>query len=336
MSDLVADVAVLIPARDEADSIERCLQRVLEQDLDLDRLEVIVVDGGSTDGTGDIARNVLSDSALARWVVHRNDAASTPSNLNAGLALVRAPIVCRVDARSLVPRDYVRRCAQVLDERPEVAVAGGAQLAVSRSTSARDLGIARALNNKFGMGLSRYRRGGRSGPADTVYLGSFRTEELRAVAGWDERLLTNQDFDLNRRLGRDRVVWFEDGLPVGYVPRRTLTELWQQYRRFGVWKAQYWRSTGDRPRPRQLFLLCAPPVAVGVWALAVGRSRRWQRLAVAVSPLAGAVVVDAIGSDDRAPSVRALAVSTAASGVIGLAWWSGALGGIFSRHSGGT
>ncbi|GBR03965.1 hypothetical protein GCM10007207_28810 [Asaia siamensis] len=51
------DVAVVVPARDEAESIQPCLATLLQQDYK-GRLSVIVVDDGSTDGTGDLARQV--------------------------------------------------------------------------------------------------------------------------------------------------------------------------------------------------------------------------------------------------------------------------------------
>ena len=140
-------------------------------------------------------------------------------------------------------------------------VTGGAQVAIAVDDSARSVGIARALNNKYAMGGSRYRSGADSGPCDTVYLGAFRTAQLRSAGGWDEYFETNQDFELNRRLGRAGVVWFDSRLEVGYVPRQTITALWRQYHRFGRWKVRYWRRTGDRPQRRQLVPMIVTPVA---------------------------------------------------------------------------
>ena len=88
-----------------------------------------------------------------------------------------------------------------------------------------------------------------------MYLGAFRRADLLAVHGWDERMLSNQDFDLNRRLAADGVVWFDASLQSGYVPRSTFRDLWRQYVRFGRAKVIYWRTTGDRPQPRQRALL---------------------------------------------------------------------------------
>ena len=99
-----------------------------------------------------------------------NENGATPANLNRGLAEARGEILCRVDARSRIPNDYVRRCVELLTSSPEVAVVGGAQVAEAGSAdgpTARS--IARALRNPYGTGFARYRRSAPSGPTDTVY-----------------------------------------------------------------------------------------------------------------------------------------------------------------------
>jgi succinoglycan biosynthesis protein ExoA len=195
---------------------------------------------------------------------------------------------------------------------------------VTPSRDAMGAGIARALNNRFGMGWSRYRRGAPSGPADTVYLGSFRTRDLDAVGGWDPQFATNQDFDLNRRLGKQGIVWFEAGLPVEYIPRPKVRDLYDQYRRFGKWKVRYWRRSGDPPRARQIALL------VGVPALALGGA-----VALAVVPpvvgvalVAGTAATGAlleVGGSHRprgGPAVHGW--SAVALGAVGAGWLTGA------------
>ena len=327
MSPQVADVAVLVPARDEADSIDGCLRHVLAQDLGIEHLEVIVVDGASHDGTAEAARRVLQDSSLQRWVVHRNPEGSTPSNLNAGLALVRAPVVCRVDARSLIPIDYVRRCASALESDPSRAVVGGAQVARSRSMSATDRGIARALNNRWAMGMSRYRRRARSGPSDTVYLGAFRTEQLRDAGGWNEQFPTNQDFELNRRMRHHGSVYYLSDLPVSYLPRRSIAQLFRQYRRFGAAKVVYWRVTGDRPRPRQLLALGFVP-ALCIAALLVGLGGRRARRVVLPAGLLCAVVMEEHGATDSGRPLSVRLWSLAALGAVWSGWSAGAWAGL--------
>ncbi len=322
MSEELPLVTVLIPARNEVEWMLECLDAVAEQDYPSSRLEVLVVDGGSTDGTAALVESRMRANPFASCEIVDNPAGSTPVGLNLGLARARGEVLCRVDARSRIPVDYVSTCVDVLLSRPEVAVVGGAQVAVARSPQARDLGIARALNNRWGMGGSRYRRGAASGPADTVYLGAFRTAQLRACGGWDERFATNQDFELNRRMSSVGMVWFESRLAVGYVPRATLAELFSQYRRFGSWKVRYWRSTDDRPQARQLLLLGTPlaaVLAIAAW-LRLGRK---GRVLAATAAAASVVVFDRSGPSGPRGGMVAHGYGVVASASVAAGWVTG-------------
>lgn len=329
-SDALPLVTIVIPARNEGEAIRDAIDRVAAQTYPLERIEVVVVDGDSRDETSSIAKTAVSDVAFHRAEVIFNAIATTPSNLNRGLEWASGELLVRVDSRSLIPPDYVARLVSVLSD-PAVAVAGGSQVAIPRSGSVRDRAIARALNNRIAMGGSSYRRqGAPSGPVDTVYLGAFRTTQLRSLGGWNESFTTNQDFELNRRMSAEGHVWFESGLPVGYYGRRTLSEIWQQYHRFGRWKAHYWNATGDRPQPRQLALVFGPAIAGAACVTMVGRN---PKLAGVLGSLAlpGFVAMDAIGGEreDDELSVRALAGVTNA--IVGLGWWTGVLRGLLSK-----
>ncbi len=323
-------VTVLVPARNEAADIGRCLDAIVAQDLPAELVEVIVATADSTDDTAVIAKERLSDAGFDRVEILAGGPGSTPVNLNAGLAVATGEYLCRVDARSIIPSDYVRRCVEVLRSRPDVAVTGGAQRAVARDESPNAVGIARALNNRWGMGLSKYRSGAPSGPTDTVYLGAFRTQELRDAGGWDERFATNQDFELNRRMGRRGLVWFESGLDVEYLPRRTVAELFRQYRRFGSWKVVYWSTTDDPPRPRQLLLLAAAPAAL-VATLGWLRLPTRTKTAAAVTALSAAAVIEDRGTRPGGHPLAARAVGIAASGAVALGWSVGAWGALGSK-----
>jgi cellulose synthase/poly-beta-1,6-N-acetylglucosamine synthase-like glycosyltransferase len=310
---------VLIPARDEADDIEACLTAVAHQDYPLDRLEVIVVDGGSSDDTAMIARRTLGRVGFGSCDVLTNTDATTPSNLNLGLSRATGSILCRVDARTRIEPHYVRTCVQVLEERPDVAVIGGAQVATPRDSSALAVGIARALNNRYSMGGSAYRRATVSSESDTVYLGAFRTAQLRQVQGWDPRFATNQDFDLNRRMAALGVVWFDARLRSGYIPRATLGALWRQYERFGRAKVRYWRTSRSRPQTRQWILLASPVILLLVGLGAFSTS---PRLSAGLGVTA-MVVGEAQGTSGPQGSAAARGVALVAMAVVATAWTTG-------------
>ena len=316
-------VSVLIPARDEEQDIGACLEAIAKQDYPVNLLEVIVIDGASTDRTLEVTRGVLRRYGFGSTAVLHNEEGSTPSNLNLGLARATGEIVCRVDARTRVEPHHVRTCVEVLTSRPDVVVVGGAQVAVARDRTALSVGIARALNNRWSMGGSPYRRATRSRPSDTVYLGAFRTQQLKDAGGWDERFPTNQDFELNRRLGGGGTVWFESSLRSGYLPRSSLVRLWAQYRRFGRAKVRYWRTTGDRPRPRQWALLCVPPVAAVCWIVALVLLPTPLRLALVALTALGLLAVEVSGADEPPASVAGHLVGVGAVPIVGFGWWYG-------------
>ncbi len=203
-------------------------------------------------------------------------------------------------------------------------VVGGSQVAIPPDDSAIGRGIARALNNRWGMGLSRYRRDAASGAADTVYLGAFRTADLRRVGGWNTDFATNQDFELNRRLGREGTVWFEADLPVSYVPRQSLRRLYAQYRRFGSWKVRYWRRVHDRPRPRQLvFLVGVPAAAIASGATLVALHGS-DRLIASTALAAMGVLFELAGSRGPRGGATVHGWSALASGAVAAGWLTGA------------
>lgn len=317
MGGTLADrVTVVLPVVDGEAWIEGAIAAIAAQTLT--PIEVLVVDGGSDDGTAAVAVGALARHGLPGRVVH-NSARSVASNLNAGLAAATGEIMCRVDVRSRPPRDYLRRVVDALQD-PDVAWAGGTVVPVTSTTATQARSVARAHANPVLMGLGRYRLASTSGPAPTVYLGGARCDVLRRAGGWDERLTINEDFDLARRLAADGVVWLDTELAIEWFPPDTLVGAARRLHHYGRGKVRFWRCTGQRPALRQWLMLAAPLLAV---ATVVGPARRHRRGAASAALLTIAAVgaTDAL-VDRPAPAVERLGGLVV--GVIGAAaWWTG-------------
>ncbi len=339
-------VTVVIPARNEQPHIAAAIGSVAAQDYPLELIEVIVVDGGSTDGTASAARAGMCSPAVGAVgrvsapapgfrsaMVIPNPAGTTPSNLNAGLAAATGEVLVRLDARSRLPSNYVQRCVEEL-ATGRACVVGGRQVAVANGSGVEAVGIARALNNRFAMGGSAYRRAGAvSGPTDTVYLGAFRTDELIAVGGWATDMASNQDFELNRRLADklDTPVWFCADLAVEYTGRARLAEIARQYHRFGRWKVRYWRSRDTGPNRRQQVLLAAPLAAISLGAAAFALSGPRLRAAMVFGAFAGAFGLESLGTTGPRGGPGERAVGVAAIGAVATGWLSGVVRQTLSR-----
>jgi succinoglycan biosynthesis protein ExoA len=308
--------AVMTVFDEPIDRLERALASLAAQ-RHHGSLEVIIA---APPREHDRLRALTPRGAVASVVLVGNPSGERSPGLNRAIGAASAPFVVRIDARSVLPPNYIARCVERLLRDPGVGVVGGVQRPSARGTHARARGIARALRNPWVLGGARYRRRGSQGPADTVYLGVFHRHELLANP-YDSRLSANEDYDLCTRLRRrGRQVWLEDGLEVDYEARDTYRGLWRQYRSFGEAKVRYWRETGERPSFRQGLALTA--AGGGILALTTQLARPRRVAGLAVAGVAAMVVVDHVADPgERQVSVRAHSVVASAC-IVG-AWVSG-------------
>lgn len=309
-----AAASVVVPARDAADTLPICLERLLGQDHP-GRVEVLVVCPPEDHATRAVLGPYADDPRVR---VVDNPAGTTPAALNAGLAAATGDVVVRVDAHTLPERSHVRRCVETLAATGAANV-GGPQIPVADGGFAAAVGD--ALVSRAGSGGATYRLGAEPGPADTVYLGAFRREALATVGGFDEALVRNQDYELNWRLrAAGWEVYFDPELGVGYRPRSTPTSLARQYADYGRYKRAMLRRHPGSVRLRQL----AAPALVVLLALslvaaaAVGSA--WP-LVVPGAYLA-AVGVAAVGAARRLRRAPAVAVALV---IMHVAWGVGFL-----------
>ena len=277
-------VSVVMPARDCAGLIPECLAAVGAQTY-RGPLDVTVAVAPSGDGT----HQVLADTrtGLPLQVVE-NPAGTTPAGLNIALAASKGQVVARVDAQSRLPPDYIERAVTTL-ARTGAANVGGVQRPVG--TDGLPGAIAAAMSSPFGGGPAAFRRGRRSGPADTVYLGVFDRGALESVGGFDETLERNQDYELNWRLRqKGHTVWLDPSLVVDYVPRTDYAGLAGQYFSYGAWKRKVLIRHPGSLRVRQL---AAPALVAGLAASAAELAHRRSRGAAVPALYLAACVIAA-------------------------------------------
>ncbi len=226
-------VSYVMPVLNEVTHVEAAIGSLLDQDYD-GPFDVIVALGPSIDGTNELLERLSRVDPRIRVI--DNPTGSTPSGLNVAIAASQYPIVVRVDAHSLLPRDYTRIAVETM-LRTGAANVGGIMKA--EGTTPFESAVAVAYGSKAGLGGGAHHLGGAEGPAETVYLGVFRRDWLTKVGLFNEDIRRGQDWELNRRLrASGGVVWFTPELVVIYRPRPSLERLARQFFSTGLWRGE--------------------------------------------------------------------------------------------------
>jgi succinoglycan biosynthesis protein ExoA len=247
-------VSILVPMRNEEDFIEDCLTSLRAQAYPPELLEILVLDGDSTDRSPELVRAISTADPRVRLVHNpgRNQAAA----LNLGLEAATGDILVRTDAHAIYGPSYVPTVVDHLQAGRAESV-GGQQRGQGNSYFGR--AVAAALNTPLGAGNAPYRLATAPCYVDTVWLGAWRKETVRALGGFDEAMVPNEDYEFNIRLraagGR---ILLDPALPSVYYPRTSPARLWRQYFRYGLAKVRVLKRYPESLVVRQLI----PPLLV--------------------------------------------------------------------------
>lgn len=281
-------VTVAVPVLNEALHLHACLDAIGRQ-THPHVVEVLVVDGGSTDATREIAANHPNVRVLD------NPQRVQSAALNLAIEAALGDVIVRVDGHCIIADDYVERCVEAL-EATGAAIVGGPMIPVA--TGRTQTAIAAAMSSPIGAGPARFHHATEPGWTDTVYLGAYWAETARSIGGYATDVGVNEDAEFAHRLRDHGGVWFDPSIRSTYTPRSDLRSVARQFYRYGRSRATTVRRHPESLAPRQLVApalvlgLLSPwrrPVAASYLTLlaawsASGRGRR-PRWAGAVLPM---------------------------------------------------
>ena len=231
-------VSIVIPCLNEERFIGKVLESLAGQ-YQSDRFEIIIVDGLSADRTREVISSFNQANPNVQIQIIDNPDRHIPKALNLGIDAARGEIIVRMDAHSIPSPGYVQRCVKLLTES-DTAVVGMPWKICAGSDSPMARAIALAVAHPFGIGDAKYRLNvSHAEYVDTVPFGAFKKTLWSRLGGFNEKLLTNEDYDFNYRVRKDGgLVMLDAAEHCNYVARATLADLAKQYWRYGSWKAQ--------------------------------------------------------------------------------------------------
>lgn len=266
------DFSVIIPAKNEESNITRCLESIFNADAEGLKFEVLVIDNGSSDGTTVIARG------LGAFVYVLPDA--TISGLrNFGAAKARGKVLAFIDADCSVAKDWFLRARQYLGA--EGVACFGAPPGVPENATWVQKAWFKVREKGFSVG-------------DTEWLESMNMfvprDVFRNLKGFDESLVTCEDYDLSLRLKKaGRIISDSRIMAVHHGEAANLRHFLKKERWRGRGNLRgllnhgfHWREIPSLVLPLFYGLFFMLAIGLLFWLLAGGASRAAMALAALV------------------------------------------------------
>lgn len=257
MEEVINYVSVIIPCRNEESFIGNVLDDIIKQDYPLDYLEVLVIDGMSTDMTANIVLKYQKEHTSIRLI--ENPEKIVPTALNRGIKDSKGSVIVRLDAHCRYPSNYLSYLVSNLIKLNAGNV-GVAVVSKPKSDKIKSIAIAACMASPFGIGNSAFRTGVKTvQKTDTVPFGCFKKAVFDEIGLFDTELIRNQDDEFNARMIKNGFdIYILPDLSITYYTRETIAQTANMFYYYGYFKPLVNKKVGSPATMRQF----APPLFV--------------------------------------------------------------------------
>ncbi len=228
-------VSIIIPIYNEEKHISDCIESILNQDYPLEQMELILIDGESSDNTVSIINNYLKQYKFIKLI--NNPERIVPYALNRAIEISKGNYIIRLDAHAIFPTNYI---STLISEalRLDADNVGGVVDTLPANNTLIARSIALALKNPFGMGNSLFRTGlSEIKQVDTVPFGCFKKEIFEKIGVFDTDLIRNQDDEFNARIIQNGgKIFLLPDLVIKYFARDTFKKTGKMFYQYGLFK----------------------------------------------------------------------------------------------------
>ena len=224
-----------MPIRNEEDFIGKTLISIIEQDYPREKLELVIADGGSSDGT--ISEINKFKNFFFKLNIINNEHETMPKGFNLALNSSKSDIILMLGGHSVLPKNYISKSVENL-KNYNSSCAGGVIQAIGDGFWG-DV-IAKSISSVFGVGNVSFRvKNSKSGYVDSLPFGCYKRSIFDTIGGLDEELVRNQDDEFNFRMKQSGYkIWQDSSLVTKYFCRLSLKKLFNQYLHYGLYKVR--------------------------------------------------------------------------------------------------
>jgi succinoglycan biosynthesis protein ExoA len=227
------DIAIVMPVLNEAKYLGQTLEQIYRQDFPMDRVEIVIADGGSMDGTRAIAESFRDRFGSLK--VLDNPGRRPSSGRNVGVRNSMAPYVLVLDGHTYIPSRTLLSDMLALFRTTEAKCLCRAQPLMPPDINEFEMAVALCRASRLGHNPSSDIFSENEGVVDPTSSGAMYDRTVfEQLGSFDENFDACEDVDFNYRLnqaGHKAVI--SPKLKVFYYPRSTLNGLWRQMVRYG-------------------------------------------------------------------------------------------------------
>jgi len=260
----VRKVSVICPVFNEERFIEACIVSIIEQDYPQNMMEVLFIDGCSTDRTREIIERYMKQYPFIK--LFNNPERIVPYALNRGLEIAKGEVIMRLDGHCTYPTNYISELVKYLYLLNADNVGGVWNTQPAKNTLICQA-IALASSHPFGVGGSMHKIGtSKIIETDTVPFGCYKREIFEKTGKFDTDLIRNQDDEFNGRLLKlGGKIYLIPQVIINYIARDTLFKMCKMYYQYGLYKPLVSKKLGAPATIRQFF-----PIAFLLWLILGG------------------------------------------------------------------
>ena len=227
-------ISIIIPTFNEEKYISSCLDSILESDYANEKMEIFVVDGMSEDGTRKIVHEYHGKYPFIRVI--KNIKRHTPVGMNLGIQASKGEFVFILSAHAVYGVNYFIKLVENI-QRLDADCVGGVLFTDVKNVNTKSSSIKEVLMNKFGVGNAFFRTGcDELTEVDTVAFGCYRKSAFDTYGLFDEKLIRNQDIELNKRIiNAGGKIYLIPEVGCTYFARETFIPLAKNQYQNGFW-----------------------------------------------------------------------------------------------------
>jgi succinoglycan biosynthesis protein ExoA len=235
--------SVIIPVRNEEKFIAETLLALANQDYPHDRVEILVIDGMSTDNTREEIVNFMQNHPDITVRLLENPGLLSSRARNIGVKEAKGSLIAVIDAHVYIPDEKLLKSMEKLREKTGAkCLSRPAPLTVPDiKNNSTAYWIALARKSWLGHSQSTYIYSDYEGFVDPVSSGfAYAREVFKQVGYFDESFDAAEDVEFHHRLKKAGILAYTSPRFLIYsYPRESLTELFKQQTRYGEGRARF-------------------------------------------------------------------------------------------------